>query len=264
MESETTRFDVINDGTFSLDPGAAFGVTPKNVWSKEFQPNDNYRISLNCNICVISMDDKHYLIDSGIGNNPGKYLEKWFEARPNRNLENYMKKNGIEKFEAIFHTHLHFDHMGHSFTDLSESKSYAHHLEIENFRKPEDFAAASYTYKSSEPDISNLIPLFSDTRTGNFELIHTGGHTTGHMAIIFHNESLRLMFLGDLAPTTFQLKPTRLTAIDSEPLKSMNAKKVLLKKAIREEFTLVMSHDQKNEIVTVSGDADDPKYRSIF
>ncbi|MFG1449804.1 MAG: metal-dependent hydrolase, partial [Thermoplasmataceae archaeon] len=61
-----------------------------------------------------------------------------------------------------------------------------------------------------------------------------------------------------------QLKPTRLTAIDSEPLKSMNAKKILLKKAIREEFTLVMSHDQKNEIVTVSGDADDPKYRSIF
>ena len=45
----------------------------------------------------------------------------------------------------------------------------------------------------------------------------------------------------------------RLTAIDSEPLKSMNAKKILLKKAIREEFTLVMSHDQKNEIVTVSG-----------
>ena len=30
------------------------------------------------------------------------------------------------------------------------------------------------------------------------------------------------------------------------------------------EFTLVMSHDQKNEKVTVSGDADDPKYRSIF
>jgi hypothetical protein len=56
----------------------------------------------------------------------------------------------------------------------------------------------------------------------------------------------------------------RLTAIDSELLKSMNAKKILIKKAIREEFTLVMSHDQKNEKVTESGDADDPKYRSIF
>ena len=264
MSSETTKFDVINDGTFSLDPGAAFGVTPKNVWSKEFQPNDNYRISLNCNICVISMDDKHYLIDSGIGNNPGKYLEKWFEAKPNRNLENYMKKNGIEKFEAIFHTHLHFDHMGHSFTDLSESKSYAHHLEIENFRKPEDFAAASYTYKSSEPDVSNLIPLFSDTRTGNFELIHTGGHTTGHMAIIFHNESLRLMFLGDLAPTTFQLKPTRLTAIDSEPLKSMKAKKILLKKVIREEFTLILSHDQRDPVVEIKGEPDQPNFERVF
>ncbi len=55
-----------------------------------------------------------------------------------------------------------------------------------------------------------------------------------------------------------------LTAIDSEPLKSMNAKKILLKKAIREEFTLVMSHDQKNEIVSVSGEVDDPKFKSIF
>ena len=55
-----------------------------------------------------------------------------------------------------------------------------------------------------------------------------------------------------------------LTAIDSEPLKSMKAKKFLLKKAIREEFTLVMSHDQKNEIVSVSGEVDDPKFKSIF
>ena len=44
----------------------------------------------------------------------------------------------------------------------------------------------------------------------------------------------------------------------------MKAKKILLKKAIREEFTLVMSHDQKNEIVSVSGEVDDPKFKCIF
>ena len=88
MPSETCTYDVINDGTFSLDPGAAFGTTPRNIWSREFQLNDNYRISLNSNICAIREGDKNYLVDSGIGDSPGKYLEKWFEASPNGNLKN--------------------------------------------------------------------------------------------------------------------------------------------------------------------------------
>ena len=263
MPSETCTYDVINDGTFSLDPGAAFGTTPRNIWSREFQLNDNYRISLNSNICVIREGDKNYMVDSGIGNSPGKYLEKWFEASPNGNLKNYMQKNGIKKFDAIFHTHLHFDHMGHSFTDLAGSRSYAHHLEVDNFRKPEDFAAASYTYSTTGPDISNLTPVFSDMEIGNFQLIHTGGHTTGHMAIIFQRGNLKLMFPGDLMPTTFHIKPTRITAIDSEPLKTMSSKKALIKKAIREQFVLILSHDQKDQAISIGGDPDNPEIENI-
>ena len=56
----------------------------------------------------------------------------------------------------------------------------------------------------------------------------------------------------------------RLTAIDSEPLKSMNAKKILLKKAIREEFTLVMSHDQRDLVVEIKGEPDQPNFERVF
>lgn len=55
-----------------------------------------------------------------------------------------------------------------------------------------------------------------------------------------------------------------LTAIDSEPLKSMKAKKILLKKAIREEFTLILSHDQRDPVVEIKGEPDQPNFERVF
>jgi tRNA U54 and U55 pseudouridine synthase Pus10 len=44
----------------------------------------------------------------------------------------------------------------------------------------------------------------------------------------------------------------------------MNAKKILLKKAIREEFTLVMSHDQRDLVVEIKGEPDQPNFERVF
>ncbi|MHB1439916.1 MAG: MBL fold metallo-hydrolase [Cuniculiplasma sp.] len=263
MASEMLSFDIISDGTFSLDPGAIFGMTPRNVWSREFKVNENYRILLNANISIIEDDGTFYMIDSGIGPSPGEYLEKWFEAKPNNNLKNYMEKRKISKIHSIFHTHLHFDHMGHSFKDLSSSISYADHREVENFKFPNELALSSYTYGDKSLDISGLRPIFWDQDIGPFTIMHTGGHTTGHQAILFKKGNIKLMFPGDLIPSTFHLKPTRITAIDSEPLKSLKNKKELIKKAINENYTVILVHDMKTMAVRLSGNTDAPKYEEV-
>jgi glyoxylase-like metal-dependent hydrolase (beta-lactamase superfamily II) len=263
MAFQETDFNVISDGTFSLDPGAAFGITPRNIWSKEFTTNENYRIKLSANVTVIENNDHFYLLDSGIGSNPNSYLRKWFEAEPKKDLNNFIKRKNITKIDGIFQSHLHFDHMGRSFSEFAGTPTYASSIEIDNFKNPNDLSKSNYTYGDKDLDTSGLMPQFSTTKIGNFQLILSGGHTTGHQIILFESGNTRLMYLGDLCPTTFHIKPTRLTAIDSEPLKSLNVKKEYIKKAINEDYTLILSHDTKVSAVELKGDVDDPRWEVI-
>ncbi len=258
MTEYSNSIAIVNDGTFALDPGAAFGISPKSVWSKYFEPNSDYRIKLNTNLTIIEDNNKFYLLDGGIGANISDYYKKWFNAQSTEELHKYMKKKRIEKFEAVFHTHLHFDHSGHSFSDLWNCRSIASMTEVNNFNHPNDMAKASYFSKNL--NTSNLSPIFRDTRFGNFELRITGGHTTGHMAIFYNNGTAKIIYAGDLFPTTFHLKPSRVTAIDQEPLKSLQAKKEILSMAIKDSWVIILSHDTEEKAVSVYGDVSDPKF----
>ncbi len=260
MTEYSPEVAVINDGTFALDPGAIFGTSPKNVWSKYYDTTPDYRIKLNTNLTIIEDNNKFYLLDGGIGGQISEYYRKWFNAESSEELKAYMKKKRIKKFESIFHTHLHFDHTGHSFTDLSSSRSVASITEVNNFQNPNDMAKASYA--NQDISTTNLSPVFTDTRVGNFTLKMTGGHTTGHMAIFYRNGGTKILYAGDLFPSTFHLKPSRITAIDQEPLKSFQVKKELLSMAIKESWILVLSHDTEEKAIRVSGDVDNPKYTS--
>jgi hypothetical protein len=258
MTEYSPAVSIINDGTFNLDPGAIFGLSPKNVWSKYYEINADYRIKLNTNLTIIQENKSFYLLDGGIGDRITDYYKKWFGAESSGELKSYMKKKKITKFHMIFHTHLHFDHAGHSFSDLSGSKSVASIAEINNFRDPIEMAKTSYNCQNAST--INLSPVFGDTQFGNFYLKHTGGHTTGHMAIFYRNGNTKIVYAGDLFPSTFHLKPSRITAIDQEPLKSYRAKKEILAKAIKESWILVLSHDLEEKAIRVSGDVEDPRY----
>ncbi len=259
MSDQNVSVNVVNDGTFSLDPGAVFGLSPKNIWSKFAEPNDLYRIKLNTNLTVIGEGAKFYLLDGGIGNSVSEYYAKWFEAKPTGDLERLKRNKEIENFECIFHTHLHFDHSGHSFSDLSGTRSIASMEEIKNLRNPNELARSSY-FRLESVSMERLEPIFNDTKFGNFNMSITGGHTTGHTIIIYKNDKIKLIYGGDLFPSTFHLKPSRITGIDQEPLKSLETKKVLLKKAIKESYGLILSHDTVETIIIPKGEVDDPKY----
>ena len=47
---------------------------------------------------------------------------------------------------------------------------------------------------------------------GNVTAINTGGHTEGHMIIIFEVNSKKYMYGGDLFPSWFHIKPYYITA----------------------------------------------------
>ncbi|MGP6220444.1 MBL fold metallo-hydrolase [Caldiplasma sukawensis] len=262
MVVETESIDVVIDGKFSLDSGALFGTTPYNVWSKYFNEKENRRIDLNAKAFIIQEDEKYYSVDSGIGD-PGPYFDKWFEVRTNNGLKSYLKKMNIGVFETVFYTHLHFDHMGYLSQSSIGKSSMASIEEINELRAPSVLSQNSYVrdFKMSE---TTLRPFFSEYREGNFHLIKCGGHTAGSTVIFYEGRKNRIIFPGDLIPTSLHLKPNRITAIDQYPVTSYELKKDIIKKAINENFMIAFCHDPDVSLCTLNGDFENPGFQKVF
>lgn len=64
----------LSGGVTNLDGGAMFGVVPKALWSKRYQPNENNLIELPTDPILIQMDGKNILLEAGLGK--GKLSEK--------------------------------------------------------------------------------------------------------------------------------------------------------------------------------------------
>ncbi len=257
-------FFVAKDGHFTLDPGAYFGITPRNVWSKSFSVNEQYRVDLRANIPVIEDDGKFYIIDGGLGSSPDEKVSVWFQCRKDKDLMDELHSRGIEKIDGIFQSHLHFDHMGHTFTDFPGTPVYVSNTEIGNMRHPDELSRASYTKWKDSFHSANIRPLFGNTEIGNFSIIRTSGHTTGHQAIIYRKGSTGILYAGDLIPSSFHLKPSRITAIDSMPLSTLRVKKDLLRRAIDEKLLVLFSHDTEHSGAYIGGDSSDPKVMEYF
>ncbi len=261
MESD---FFVAKDGHFTLDPGAYFGITPRNVWSRTFKENDEHRVTLRANVPVIEDDGKIYILDSGIGKEPDENIRKWFQCTKDSDLLEEIRKRGIEKVDGIFQSHLHFDHMGHSFTDFPGATIYVSNTEIGNMKNPDELSRGSYVKWDKTFSGTKIRPLFGNIQVGSFNIVRSSGHTTGHQIILYKKGSTRIMYAGDIIPSSFHLKPSRITAIDSMPLTTLRVKKDLLRKAIDEKFLILFSHDTEHSGAYIKGDPSDPKIEEFY
>lgn len=262
MVFETESIDVVIDGKFSLDTGALFGTTPYNIWSKYFNEKENRRIELNAKAFIIEENEKYYSVDSGIGD-PGPYFNKWFEVSTTNGFKSYWEKRNIGMFETVFYTHLHFDHMGYLSQVNMAKSSMASIEEINELRSPSTLSQNSYVkdFRISE---TTLRPFFSEYREGNFHLLRCGGHTAGSAVIFYEGRKNRIIFPGDLIPTSLHLKPNRITAIDQYPVTSYEFKKELIKKAINEKFMIAFCHDPDVSLCTLYGDPENPSFQKVL
>ncbi|MHB8360258.1 MAG: MBL fold metallo-hydrolase [Thermoplasmataceae archaeon] len=272
MKFGNSEIFVFNDGTFTLDTGAAFGIVPRNVWHKKIQPNPEGRVMLQSNIPVIINEDRGYILDTGLGSNPDPSKKKWFQIDKSSDLNKSIQAFDLEKkITHILHSHMHFDHIGHTFeknTDgnffLKDAIPIINNTELKNFRKPNEFTRGSYNQWNSNISRRKKKLIFgSSNLVGGMKIIQTSGHTSGHTAFIFESSGNKLIYFGDLIPTTFHLKPGYLTAMDTYPMETVKFKKKLVKQAINGKYLCLFSHDIDISAAYLTGDESNPEIEKV-
>jgi glyoxylase-like metal-dependent hydrolase (beta-lactamase superfamily II) len=256
------RVTPITFGTFSLDGGAMFGIVPKPLWSRRSAVDAANRIPLGLNSLLIEGPQFKALIDAGMGNKWDAKSEDRYDYK-NQNYEDLLAKSaGIQPSEIthVFMTHLHFDHAGgltqfsadrkEIVSTFSNAEIWIHEKNLERAENASLREKASYRpenweilkkrgqLKTFRGKTGALLPGISFEKSDG----HTEGQAVYHLDLA---DKSHLVFCGDLLPTRAHLDPAWGMGYDTEPLKIMDEKILLLREAARNSWKLAFPHDPR-------------------
>ena len=61
------RIHMINESLIKVDPGGAFGLVPRVLWSPLMPPDENHLVPMIHNCLLIQVGDRNILVDTGNG-----------------------------------------------------------------------------------------------------------------------------------------------------------------------------------------------------
>lgn len=257
---------LLSDGTFSLDGGGMFGVVPKVLWNKLTPADDANRIKLGLNCLLIQTGDKNILVDTGMGNKFDEKFKKMFNVNKTNDLISSLRDKGLkpEDIDIVINTHLHFDHCGGNtrFAEIRNQNDEIRNVipsfpnaeyivqkrEWEDAINPNERTRVSYLKENlipiQEAGLLKLIDGDTEILPG-IKTIVTGGHTAGHQSVLIESNSKRAFYLGDLIPTTAHIKVPYVMGYDLYPLDTIDKKREILGRALKEHWLLIFEHDPK-------------------
>ena len=264
-ELKRMKIHKIEAGTFHVDGGAIFGVVPKKVWQKRYPCNAENFCKLTMRCLFIDTGEKRILIDTGTGSKQLAYLKYYgFESIPN--LDRELQKIGYSSADItdVVLTHLHFDHCGGCTDFAADGKSliisfpnathWVGKSQWENFLAPNIREGDSYFQENMLPiELEGKLKLVSENEwlCNELELRVFNGHTTGQLVGYIHLKDKTFVYVGDVIPVAASLPIAWISAYDTNPIKSMEEKKELLKEAVEKNQFLIFEHDLYNECCSV-------------
>jgi glyoxylase-like metal-dependent hydrolase (beta-lactamase superfamily II) len=258
------RVHAIQAGGQKLDGGAMFGVVPKPLWERRIPADERNRIQLGMRCLLIEHDLGLVLIDNGVGNKENQKfhdiygVENQGSAPGTTRLEDGFAALGFSTNDValMIDSHLHFDHAGGNTRKIGDKleltfpkaryvvqKGEYHYATHTNERTagsyfPHNFVpvaeAGRYDFVDGEKEIAKGLTL-----------IPTPGHTPHHQGILIDGGGERAFFLADLAPTSSHIPLPWIMGYDVEPLRTLESRRSIYKRASEENWLLIFEHDAK-------------------
>jgi glyoxylase-like metal-dependent hydrolase (beta-lactamase superfamily II) len=265
-----TEVALIQAGTFRSDAGTLFGPVPRVMWGRlvrdEIDAEHRLLQALNC--LLIQTPSGRVLVETGIGERVDD------KTRAMRVYEGpaivpALETAGFlpETVDVVAMSHLHFDHAG-GLLRSDGSRAFPHATVVA--QKAEWEVALGDNPRLVASYVQPELTLVRDWGAqgwvdGEKELlpgvsvVPTGGHSTGHQAIIVRGTgegAQTLAFFGDLFMRPWAANPRWVTAFDDFPLDSVRRKVELFTQAADEDWLVVLSHESKAPIGRVVRDRD--------
>jgi glyoxylase-like metal-dependent hydrolase (beta-lactamase superfamily II) len=259
------QYRILKTGFFHADGGAMFGMIPKRVWKRKYYSDEDNNCVLAMNCLLVWNDKRIILIDTGVGAKDLGVLSS-YHFHDTENIVDLVRKEGFESEQVtdVFLSHLHFDHCGGcTYKDKNgnlkvtfpNAKHWVSELQYKNYLSPNKLEKSAYRPMDFLPVVEkNLMASIRDSSEvySGFQVSIHNGHTPGQIVVSFETSAGTVFFPGDVIPTRAHLADEWISAYDTHPLDSLNAK-IALKKQLKNENTFVVFyHDAYTEIYTYS------------
>lgn len=248
---------ILNDGTFTLDGGAMFGVVPKPLWEKKFPADSRNRITLGMNCPLIRAGGKWILVETGAGDKlDPKLADIYGVGNSGPRLPQQLAARGLrpEDIDIVINTHLHFDHCGWNtrVVDGTAVPTFPNALyvlqkgELEHAKRPNERDRASYFPDNFAPvEAAGQFWLVEGERevAPGVEVLRVPGHNADMQCVRISGGGKTAFLFVDLVPTTAHLPFPWIMGYDLYPLTTLENKKRLIPQAAREGWLCLFSHD---------------------
>jgi glyoxylase-like metal-dependent hydrolase (beta-lactamase superfamily II) len=253
------RLDTVDGGSFSIDGGVVYGVVPKMLWEKATPPDACNRLRFRNN-CVLARDGRHtVLIDTGYGGKHVPLDRSFYEMDAGEPLLESLASLGVcpDDIDTVVLSHLHFDHAGGAtrydagrrlVPTFPRARHVIGRLEWEDAVSQAPELERAYPMENLEPlqQTGTLVLIDGDSRIlPGLRGRLTGGHTRGHLALMFESGGQTALCIGDLCPTTAHLRRSWCMAYDTHLLQTRIAKPQFLAEAADGQWLVVWPHDPK-------------------
>lgn len=251
---------IINDCIVQVDPGGAFGLVPRVLWSKVVTPDENGLLPMAHHNLVIKTGGQVIVVDTGFGEKLTPKLRKiWGLERPTGDLVAGLARLDIAPADVdiVIDTHLHGDHCGGntryaddgSVVATFPNASYVvQRQEFEDAMQPNERTRATYLLENYEPLMQQgqlrLLDGEREELAPGVTAIRTPGHTPGMLTVLLESGGQSALFVSDMA--TYAVHFVRLgwlTAYDVEPLINLETKRQWQRWAIEHDALLIFPHD---------------------
>jgi glyoxylase-like metal-dependent hydrolase (beta-lactamase superfamily II) len=247
----------IVENSFKIDGGAMFGVVPKIIWERLVPADEFNRVKLDLNLLLVKTKEENVLIDAGMGDALSEKHKKIYGIEKPSSLEGKLSKLNLtpEDIDLVILTHLHADHSGGA-VKLDESgkkiprfPNARHIVQIKEWNdamSPDERTSATYFTENlkllEDSDLLDLIDGEKEVAKG-ITVLPTGGHTSGHQAVLIEDGENRILCPGDIIPTASHLKIPYVASVDLFPLETMAQKRKFLDMCINDGWLLAFDHD---------------------
>lgn len=260
---------VLSDGLQRLDGGAMFGVVPKVLWEKRLPADERNRIRLGMNCLLVEGPEGRTVVETGSGGKDDAKFRDIYGLERDGGLPARLEAAGapVETIDRVVLTHLHFDHAGGAtrFDEDGEAvptfPNATYHLsraEFEDAMSPNARNAASYLERNFAPLEEREVARWvadGDEVVPGISVLATPGHTAHHLSVAVDDGAGRkIVFLGDLVPTTHHLPAPWVMAYDLYPVTTLETKQRFLPEIHAADWLCAFVHDADHPLAYLRPD----------